>query len=130
MKKFDLFTYLGQASDPEATTYQCGYYVINKYTNKIKTNKINDIFYTFIDNTLLRFEMAQYGDIQYFTVYEVKTFKDKDWFKIDSLILSREDIDAEIIPILLNLDNYNSFKLAIEDTALEEEIEKCVSELE
>ena len=127
MKKFDLFGYLGQKDNEEATTYQCGYYVINKYTNKIETSKINDLFYTFIDNTLLRFEMAQYGDTQYFTVYEVKTFKDKDWFKINSLILSREDIDAEIIPILLDLDNYDPFKISRE---IEEELEKCESELD
>ena len=108
--------------------HQCGYYVINKHTNKIETSKINDLFYTFIDNTLLRFEMTQYGDTQYFTVYEVKTFKDKDWFKINSLIISREDIDAEIIPILLDLDNYDPLDISKIDKELMEKLEKYLEE--
>lgn len=118
MDKFDLFAYLGKIDNEEATYYRGGYYIINKYTNKIKRSKVKDTFYTFIDNKLLKFDMMErveyqfkpninVQDIQYFNVYKLKTFNGEQLAKVNCLIMNREDVREEIIPRLLDIDSYN-----------------------
>lgn len=125
MKRFDLFEYLGQKDNEEATIYKCGYYVINKHTNKLDTEKAADTFYTFIDNTLLKFDMIKMDGKQYFNVYEIKTFQEDDWVKIDSLIARNEDVDECMIDRLLDLENYDPFNIEMED----DEFKKIIKEM-
>ena len=131
MDRFDLFAYLGKKDDEEATYYRCGYYIINKYTNKIKRSQVKDTFYTFIDNKLLRFDMMEreewkfrpeleVNDVNYFNVYKIKTFTDKELANANCFIMNWEDVREELIPQLMNIASY--------DPASDEEAAKILEE--
>lgn len=117
MRRFNLFDYLKQKDDAEATIYRCGYYIINKYTNKINSTDVKDTFYTIYDDMLLKFNMMQRHGVEYFNVYKLKNFTENDWLKIDILLTKYEDIDENMIDTLLNLNRYNPLGCDIHETS-------------
>ncbi len=118
MRRFNLFDYLKQKDDAEATIYRCEYYIINKYTNKINSTDVKDTFYTIYDDMLLKFNMMQRHGVKYFNVYKLKNFTENDWLKIDILLTKYEDIDEDMIDTLLNLNRYNPLGCDIHETYL------------
>lgn len=105
MELFDLFVYLKQSQNPEAFIYRCGYYIINRNCNKYVLPHINDSFYTILDNMLLKFEMTESDDNQFFNVYKLRNFTDEQIKKLSCFTIDLEDLDSDYIPLAMNIEN-------------------------
>ena len=105
LDKFDLFNHLGQANNPEAFIYRCGYYIINQYCNQNTSAQITDSFYTIFDKMLLKFDMIQSGDIQFFNIYKIRDLTDEQILKISCFTIDLEDLDCDLIPEIIDIEN-------------------------
>jgi len=106
MCKFDLFAYV-EERNPEACIYRCGYYIVNKYCNVSNTLKTQDIFYTILDNMLLKVEMKENNNIQFFDIYRLRDFNPEQIQKIGLLTLNLEDLREDLIDSIMNIENYS-----------------------
>ena len=66
MERFELFEYLGKRNDKEATIYRCGYYIVNRYCNKVESGSVSDTFYTIYDKIFLKIDVLLKEHRQYF----------------------------------------------------------------
>ena len=106
MKPFDLFKYLNEKNNDEAFIYRCGYYIVNKNCNVYYGHKINDTFYTIFDNLLLKFDMIEKNDTQYFNIFKLRNLTALQIDTISCLTIDLEDINEDLLDIIMNIEQF------------------------
>ena len=107
MERFELFEYLGKRNDKEATIYRCGYYIVNRYCNKVESGSVSDTFYTIYDKIFLKIDGLLKENRQYFNVYRMKILSDNQLEKIECITNYLEDISEELVEAIMNIDKYD-----------------------
>ena len=54
---------------------------------------------------LLKFDMMQSGDIQFFNIYKLRDLTDEQILKISCFTLDLEDLDSDLIPEIIDIEN-------------------------
>lgn len=107
MKTFDLFAELNQKENPDAFIYRCGYYIINKRTNKNKEGNKKDVFHTIYLNALLKVVVIEYNNTEYFNVYKMRDLTDAQINDISIFALDDEDINEGDIEQIMNIESFD-----------------------
>ena len=71
------------------------------------TTEPQDIFYTILDNMLLKVEMKENNNIQFFDIYRLRDFNHEQIQKIGLLTLDLEDLREDLIDSIMNIENYS-----------------------
>ena len=102
--KFDLFAALEESANDEAFIYRCGYYIVNKNCNKNLSLKVKDTCYTIYLNALLKIEVMEFGDIQFFEVYKMRDLTDGQIQMIKQYINNIEDVRKDYVKKIMNME--------------------------
>ena len=54
---------------------------------------------------LLKFEMTESDDNQFFNVYKLRNFTDEQIKKLSCFTIDLEDLDSDYIPLAMNIEN-------------------------